>query len=783
MCLFDEFSAIRRRSLERKEYKNLNEKQKSAIFDLDGPLLVLAGAGSGKTTVIINRILNLVKYGNVGSVKSSITKDIVDKLKEFENSNKTEFENITGIQEYLEAGPVEPDSILAITFTNKAANEIKNRLQNCLGEDSKNIMISTFHSMCLKILKKNIFKIGLNDNFVIFDKYDQNAVVKECIKEINLDREKYKPKKVLNHISRAKNNFSNISEKEEIFNISDKNILEIYKMYNKRLVSYNALDFDDIIIKTIELFERDSETLKYYQDKYKYIMVDEFQDTNYAQCRIIKLLFKKYKNLCVVGDDDQSIYKFRGANVKNILNFENEFSGARVIKLEENYRSTKNILKVANEIIKNNSGRKEKKLWTNNQEGSKVKVFAAEREYLEADFVSSQIKKMMDVEGKNESDFAILYRNNSLSRNIESSLVRAKIPYKIFGGLRFYDRKEIKDLIAYIRLAQNTCDNISLKRIINEPKRGIGQTSVNKIEDIASEKNLSMYGVCKNIKDYSADIRSWSKIEKFVSIIEVLIENSKKENFNLEQFVSLVISKIGILFKLENSEAIEDKVRCENINEFIVSIHESVEKNPSISILEFLENISILSDIELSKEIENFVSLMTLHSAKGLEFPVVFLVGFEEGIFPNTRFFNSEEEIEEERRLCYVGVTRAKERLFVTWSKFRSSFIKTLNDKSEIKNVKNKPSMFIEEIPKNLIENLNNDLPDRCLENYTKKDKRECEYSQNFKNGDVVIHAKFGTGVILSIEDANHNDSKIEIMFDGFKKKLMFSNAKLERFE
>ena len=779
-----DFLDIRKKIIEN-EYKNLNSRQKEAVFTTEGPILVLAGAGSGKTTVIINKIAHLIEYGQ--AYYSQNTPNISDEEKEvLQWYADGEIDEIPSeLYETLSENSVAPYNILAITFTNKAAAELKSRLSARLGAVGEDIAASTFHSLCVKFLRRDAGRLGYERSFNIFDTADQITVMKECLKELDIDSKTYSPKLFLSTIGRAKDKL--ISPEEFALSCGNDYFLKIaakvYEKYQKKLKSYNAFDFDDLIGKTVELFENNSDVLEYYQRRFKYILVDEYQDTNHAQYRLISLLAAKHKNICVVGDDDQSIYKFRGADITNILGFENEFKNAKVIKLEENYRSTGNVLTAANEVIRNNQGRKGKKLWTQNENGDKITVYSADNERDEGRFLVSKVEELKDG-GETYNDMVVLYRMNAQSRVIEDSLLHAAIPYRVLGGLRFYDRKEIKDLTCYLRLVQNSGDNIALKRIINEPKRGIGDTTVERIEKIAAENEKSMYEICRTAEEYDEISKSKGKLSMFCTIIESLRE-TLSGGAELEAFVKEVIEKSGLVSALKIEKSVENQTRIENIEEFLSMVQDAVKTNPETTLESLLEDISLLSDIDNYDESAQTVTLMTLHSAKGLEFPDVFLVGMEEGIFPGLRAFNSEDELEEERRLCYVGITRAKKRLFLSWAKSRTLFGATKY---------NRESRFVGEIPDELIERK---FPPRIK--YTKDGaKFGAEFkkpsfdradknigrvqaqktaSVSFEEGDRVNHSVFGNGVVKSAKPMGADLFLVIDFEDAGEKKLMAAYA------
>ena len=633
--------------------EGLNDKQYEAVTNTEGPCLVIAGAGSGKTKVLTHKIAYLM-----------------------------------GEKE------VKPWDILAITFTNKAANEMKSRVENLVGDVARDMWIGTFHSICVRILRKQIDRIGFDTSFVIFDTSDQKTLIKQIIKSQNLDDKLYTDKSVLYEISNAKNE---MLEPEQYMakyknDFRKEKIGEIYEIYQRRLKENNAIDFDDIINFTIKILLDNPDLLEYYSNRFKYVLVDEYQDTNKAQFTLVTLLASKYGNITVVGDNDQGIYSFRGADITNILNFEKDFPGTRIIKLEQNYRCTQSILNAANEVIRNNETKYEKKLWTDNERGALPKVFRGDNEYDEANYIVKQINTLKMEEYYKYSDFAVLYRMNSQSRSIEDILRREDIPYKIVGGLKFYERKEIKDIIAYLRLIQNTSDNLSLNRIINEPKRGVGKTSLENIEVVSNESGISMYEVIKKSDEFGLN-RVFVNTREFINVIEEL--KSRKDELKLSDLIKETLNKTGYTKALELENTVEAETRIQNLDEFLTVAIEFEEESADPTLSEFLEGITLSSDLDGMEEAEESVTLMTLHSAKGLEFPVVFLVGMEEGIFPGYKSIGEPKELEEERRLCYVGITRAKENLFLTCSRQRTIFGSTSC---------NSVSRFIKEIPANMLD-------------------------------------------------------------------------------
>ena len=589
---------------------------------------------------------------------------------------------------------VKPWNILAITFTNKAANEMKERIANIVGDDAKDIWMGTFHSICVRILRKFIDRIGFDSSFIIFDTSDQKTLVKGCLKDLAIDDKMFNDRAVLSEISNAKNEMLEPDQYAVRANgdFRKEKIATVYELYQKRLKENNAVDFDDIINYAIKILEENPDILEYYSNKFQYVLVDEYQDTNKSQFTLVTMLASRNGNITVVGDNDQGIYSFRGADISNILNFERDFPGTKIIKLEQNYRCTGNILKAANSVIKNNEVKYKKELWTQNEEGNLPKVYQADNEYDEATYIVEQIEHLKREEYYKYSDFAVLYRMNTQSRAIEDILRRENIPYKIVGGLKFYERKEIKDTIAYLRLIQNGNDNLSLKRIINEPKRGIGKTSLEKVEQIAEASVTSMYEVIKKADEFGLN-RVFLNSRDFVNVIEEL--KSKKDELSVSELIKLTLKKTGYTRALEAENTIEAENRIANLDELLTVAIEFEEEFAENSLSEFLEGITLSSDLDNMEEQEDSVTLMTLHSAKGLEFPVVFLVGMEEGIFPGYQSMMDPQELEEERRLCYVGITRAKENLFLTCSKQRTVFGSTSY---------NPVSRFLNEIPQELLE-------------------------------------------------------------------------------
>ncbi len=730
----------------------LNERQKEAVLATEGPVLVLAGAGSGKTTVLVNRTAYMISEKHI-----------------------------------------RPWNILAITFTNKAAREMKDRIERLLGDTAKDMWIGTFHSVCVRILRSCIDLLGYSRDFVIYDTADTKTVMKECLRELDIDEKSFPVRNVLSIISNAKNDLMDAATFENVYKSDYRMsiIAKIYYRYQTKLRKNNAVDFDDIILNTVKILSENPDVLSKYQDKFQYILVDEYQDTNNSQYLLINLLAQANRNLCVVGDDDQSIYKFRGANIGNILNFEDDYSDVQKITLDQNYRSTQNILDAANSVISNNKGRMGKSLWTSNGDGNKVFVYTGTNEYDEARYIARQIKKHFDEQGS-FSDCAILYRTNAQSRVIEEMLMRESVPYKVLSGLRFYDRKEIKDIIAYLRVVYNPNDDVSLARIINEPKRKIGNATLEKARNIAREKETSLYDVISHADDYPEFKTAIKKLLSFSEIIQSLIK--LKDTVTIEDLTGRILNDTGYMPALVMEDTTESKTRIENLGEFISVITE-FEKNEETgnTLGEFLENISLVSDIDGYDENEDSAVLMTIHSAKGLEFPIVFLSGLEEGLFPGMRSMESDDDIEEERRLCYVAITRAKEQLYIT---------KTISRTIHGKTMPTTASRFFKEIPVEYLEDKTTLQPkvakvmqDLGVRNASAPKKEvymtkgfgssvkssgSTDYSK-FKAGDAVEHRTFGRGEILKATPCG-NDCILEIQFEsiGFKR-LMAAFAKVKK--
>ncbi len=764
----------------KKYFSKMNECQQEAVFSVNGSILILAGAGSGKTTVIVNRIANMIMFGNAynSDYVPPLSAENLEFLENYETSD-----DIEKLKEIVAVSPVKPWNILAVTFTNKAAKELKARLGNMLGEDTASrVHAATFHSECVRILRSEIENLGYYRDFTIYDSDDALRVIKSCLSDLDISEKMFPPKMIMHEISSAKDKILSpfMYEKEANGDYKKSVIAKVFKEYQNRLESANALDFDDIISLTVELFQDFPEILEKYQNRYQYIMVDEYQDTNMAQFELIRLL-AGHGNLCVVGDDDQSIYKFRGADIRNILGFENHFKDAKVIKLEQNYRSTQNILNTANSIIKNNYSRKAKALWCDSNEGDKTFVYIAPDEQGEASFIVSQILKNVRESGK-FSDNAILYRMNAQSNIIERVLTANAVPYVVFGGLRFYDRKEIKDIVAYLSVINNPNDVLRLKRIINEPKRGIGDVTVSAIEEISRKERKSPLEVMKNASSY----KSLSKKANALSSIAVFFETMKAKSTEipLDELLDIVMSKSGYGRYLENMG--EDGItRIENIKELKTSMIDYTERNSeNASLSGFLEEISLYTDMDKFNDDDDKVILMTIHSAKGLEFDNVFIAGMEENIFPSIRSCEEPmEAVEEERRLAYVAVTRARKKLFITHATQRMLFGSVTN---------NMKSRFIKEIDPSLIESLNllsktttytrPPVPQKKTVEYTapkivkKTTQLVSKTTEVFFINDKVKHTLFGDGVVTKI-DKIANDFLLEINFEKAGTKKLMSNC------
>ena len=750
---------------------DLNPVQRAAAEHKEGPLLILAGAGSGKTRVLTYRIAHLIAQG------------------------------------------LEPSAILAITFTNKAAKEMRERVATLVGSEGYGLWVTTFHSACVRILRREIDNMpGYNRNFVIYDTGDQQSLMKSCLKEYNLDEKKFPVRSVAAVISDAKNKL--IDPEEFSHKASDyfqHKVVDIYRSYQKRLKSNNALDFDDIIMLTVQLFQQNKQVFRYYQDKFRYIMVDEYQDTNHAQYMLIKLLASEYRNLCVVGDDDQSVYKWRGADIQNILDFERDYPEAKVIKLEQNYRSTQKILNAANAVVKNNESRKEKSLWTENSEGQALVCYVGNDERDEAGYVVERIKRLHELEGRPFNDFAVLYRTNAQSRALEERLMKAATPYRVFSGLKFYQRMEIKDILAYLRVLYNPADQVSFARVLGVPKRGLGDSALEKILEYADEQGMPVLDAILEA-EYIPDLPTRAKkpLVAFAQLMQGLIAYSKETS--VTDLVEAILNKTGYKAILQADDTPEAETRLENLLEFLSvtaeydakaaqseqnALNDGVDVEEAVPGLSgFLEQVSLVADIDDLDQAEEAVALMTMHSAKGLEFPVVFVVGMEDGIFPSSRSLMDPIELEEERRLCYVAITRAREKLYLCNAEMRMLYGKTQY---------NRPSCFLSEIPSTLMTDIDPLDPPKRRPSTTPISTRRREgktdrtiplgsgsWEKGFGStlvskggeahhlGDKVEHATFGRGIIVSIKGEG-DQAELSIVFDGGIKKLMAEYAKLTK--
>lgn len=787
-----------KRALFDKAYENLNERQREAVYTVNGPLLILAGAGSGKTTVLVRRIGFLMKYGN--AYLSDRVPDGVDEthMMELENSVSRSVQEIREILPEFSENACEPWRVLAITFTNKAANEIKNRLCVEIGDEeiARSIWAGTFHSICMRILRANADKVGLSPTFSIYDTEDTKKAVAAAMKAINIDEKSFPLKSVMNVISAAKDKLMTPEELENdaTADFRIRKIAAIYGRYQEEMRNSNALDFDDIIMKTVELLKNDADVRGYYQKRFRYVCVDEYQDTNYAQFVLTSLLAGHYRNIMVVGDDDQSIYKFRGATIENILNFDKVFEDAAVIKLEQNYRSTQTILDAANAVILHNQGRHGKNLWTTAAAGEKITVKKLDDQNAESRYIVGKINAAVASGKRNFRDFAVLYRNNAQSGNIERTFAKSGVPYRMLGGQRFNDRKEIRDIVAYLHLIENHSDRERLLRIINVPKRKIGDVTMDAVESIAAEENSSLFRVMENADRYVALSKSAAKLKEFTELINTLTK--LKDSVSLETLVRETMDRSGyrqMLIDLGEAE----RERLDNLEEFLSGVIEyenSLANEPDMvpTLTGFLEENALVADVDKYDEKADAVVMMTIHSAKGLEFPVVFLPGMEDGIFPGMQsILGSESEIEEERRLAYVAITRAKSELLITYANNRLLYGKTQY---------NPPSRFLEEIPKELLNVEETPKPEyhpvvRTEEYYREKyasrleqvhinrPPRKVAVTEHFVPGDRVIHPTFGEGEILSAKPMGA-DLLYEVVFDRVgTKRLMASFAKLKKNE
>ena len=829
------FCKARRAAIAREFYR-LNPEQQRAVLTTEGPLLLLAGAGSGKTTVLINRIANLMKYGrgsDCAEVPEWVTPGDLEVLEHYAATGEGDSYQL---ERLCRLDPAAPWTILAITFTNKAAGELKERLSAMLGPSAEDIWASTFHSACVRILRRDIEKLGFSSSFTIYDTDDSLRVIKDCLKDLEMDDKQFPPRSVLGYISRAKDAMKlagdYLAECEKSGDFRLTKIAKVYVEYQKRLWDANALDFDDIILHTVRLLLQCEDVRAYYQKKFRYVLIDEYQDTNNLQYLLASTLAGGYENFCVVGDDDQSIYRFRGATIENILSFEKQYKGCRVIRLEENYRSTRHILEASNAVIRNNRGRKGKELWTKAGEGEKLQLYSAMNEHDEAQYVAARILEHYS-QGRKWKDHAILYRMNAQSNQMENACKRNGIPYRIIGGTRFFDRAEVKDMVAYLAVLNNPGDDLRLTRIINNPPRGIGAQTVETATEIAHRDGVPIFSVIDNARMYPELERSAGKLAQFTNLMGEL--STLLQTLPLDQFYEELMVRTGYATMLETKNTVEDRTRLENIRELLTSINgylENAGDEPSLA--GFLDEIALYTDLDNHDPDQDCVVMMTMHSAKGLEFPVVFVVGAEEGIFPGTRAIGETEEMEEERRLCYVAMTRAKEKLFLTCANQRMLFGRTSA---------NRPSRFVEEIPSEHLERAGRSFLDRSSDweggipsrssgydggfggsyrsPYDQRPQQRSAAPQpgyggftramgmgnpppsggayapqrpkrtlssagapgaapagaDFKKGDMVRHKAFGQGMILSVQKMG-GDALVEIAFDNVgTKRLMLKSA------
>ena len=771
----------------RKYFSRMNDMQQEAVFAVKGPVLVLAGAGSGKTTVIVNRIANMINFGNAfwDDSRQGSEEDIRF-LNDYADGKTDDMDTLRDI---TASEPVKPWNILAITFTNKAAGELRERLSAMLGEEGMNINASTFHSACLRILRVEIEALGYGKDFTIYDTDDSQRMIKAAMAELDISEKQLAPRTVLSEISFAKDKMITPAELKADAgqDYRKKLIARLYGLYQERMRTANALDFDDILCLTVELFEKFPEVLEKYQNRYKYIMVDEYQDTNHVQFRLVSLLSQSHGNLCVVGDDDQSIYKFRGANIENILGFEAQFKGAKVIRLEQNYRSTQTILDAANSVIAHNNGRKEKSLWTSAGKGDKVYWYKAVDESDEAKFVADTILENYKATGSYSGN-AVLYRMNAQSNAVERMLVKCGIPYRVYGGMRFFDRKEIKDVTSYLAFINNHNDMLRFKRIINEPKRGIGDSTLALIEDISRDLKLSPFDVLRTCEEYAPLAKKTSSLKSAYTMFEYLTE--KSEMMPLDEFLDVVLDKTGYMDYLKTMENADTKI--ENVQELRSSMAKYMQEAEEPTLGGFLEEVALFSEADRDDGTDDKVTLMTVHSAKGLEYDNIFVVGMDDGIFPSSRSFDSEDDMEEERRLAYVAITRAKKKLYLTNASQRMLFGQTQ---------RNVTSRFMREIGSELIEKHDNaaamrsklaekdnsvtEVHSTTLQQQLARNKfhagSAAKESVTYTAGERVAHNIFGEGTIVSVKKMA-NDSMLEIAFEKVgTKKIMANYAKLKK--
>ncbi len=794
-----QFVDLRKKLIER-DFGRMNNRQFEAVVTINGPLLILAGAGSGKTTVLINRIVNMLRYGTAYYDEGSYADE--DDVQQLQMC----FDNNLPAPEWVGVDRVLPWQILAITFTNKAARELKERLDSAVGADGNEVWAATFHSTCSRILRRYADRIGYSNNFTIYDTDDQRRLMKDVMRSLGIDEKILGHRAILAEISHAKDSLITPEAYEATISgdVRRRMINDAYRKYQSMLTEYDAMDFDDLIVNTVRLFNECTDVLEYYQNRFKYIMIDEYQDTNHAQYVFTKLLAQKYGNICVVGDDDQSIYRFRGATIENILSFEKQYKNARVIRLEQNYRSTQIILDAANAVIANNQGRKGKHLWTDKDGGKKITWYCANDEQGEARFIADTIAENIR-QGKTASDHAVLYRMNAQSNAIENVLMRSGISYRVIGGTKFFDRKEIKDVIAYLSVINNPRDGIALKRIVNEPKRGIGDTTVNHVSSIADQTGKSMLEIMLAADEYAVLSRGSAKLKAFAEMMSDFVE--KSNSFTLHELFEYMLDKSKYLSALQMMGD-EEQDRVDNVNEFSSSIlqYEKEHEADGATLSGFLEELALITDLDTDDTNDDRVLLMTMHTAKGLEFPVVFIAGVEEGIFPgNQSIYGGPEEIEEERRLAYVGITRAREQLNISTASSRMLFGRT---------ERSRPSRFIGEIPGNLIKRMNQPIAfsgfggsgsfgrdteyqtrNTGYEHFTGDNKpqrssfggssaskkaNDVSCATKYKVGQRVRHKAFGEGMIIKVT-AMGNDQLLEIAFDRVgTKKIMSNFAKLD---
>ena len=782
--LLSRFVSARRRYI-LSRFDNLNAMQQEAVATTEGPLLLLAGAGSGKTTVLINRIANLLRFGRASD--SIEVPDIIceDDVYFLEGLQEPIAQQDRLRADYLCAlEPVAPWNVIAITFTNKAANELKQRLTDMLGPEGQDVWAMTFHSACCRILRKDIERLGYSRSFTIYDTADSERVMKDIIKEMGLDDKTFPARYVLSIISREKDHMVSADEFMDKVEASNDfrmyHIARAYKRYQTKLKESNALDFDDIIFQTVLLLQQNEDVRVYYQRKFRYVLVDEYQDTNHMQYLLTSLLAGGYENICVVGDDDQSIYRFRGATIENILSFEKQYRGSRVIRLEQNYRSTQNILNAANAVIAHNLGRKGKRLWTANGQGKPLTIYEASDESAEANYVANRI--ISASKGKNFKNYAVLYRTNAQSNALEFAFKRNGIPYRVIGGMRFFDRAEVKDMLAYLCVINNRADDLRLLRIINNPPRGLGAKTIETAERLATAEGNGIYSVISDPYTYGPLQKNAEKLLKFTIMIEELSRHLA-DGMPLDEFYDEVMIRTGYIAMLESKPTEENLTRLENIRELKSSIFTYMQNSQAPSLSGFLEEIALYTDLESYSDEDDAAVMMTMHSAKGLEFPCVFLVGFEDGLFPGMRAIGEHEEMEEERRLCYVAITRAKQELTITYAKQRMLYGRTNASL---------PSRFIKEIPEDVYEKKGGyqSAPDYAA-TYTSQNFRKPTSSLSafaytapekttyleLNKGDMVMHTAFGRGMVLSVMKMG-GDALLEIAFDRIgTKKLMAKTA------